>query len=138
MKRLTLSATLTALSIVFVMSSCFVDYSTDIDDLGGSEEPQITTFSPEISGEYVTFKGDVVSKSENQEMAVGFFWYDPNDEQSTEEPNRIDVGVAVGSTTYSTVVTQLPAGKELVVCAFVDRGGVEEMTIGDEVTFVLP
>lgn len=131
-----------------LMTGCFSERIESLDArpadpiIIGSvlDHVNITTGAPDVSKTNTVFKGRI-KMEENKEVRVtyGFFWYDPNNEYSTQNPNRIEVGVASASLDFtSDGLRDLPREKELIVCAFVERDNNAEMNVGDEVPFVVP
>ncbi|MEL6561053.1 MAG: hypothetical protein AAFQ94_22870 [Bacteroidota bacterium] len=104
------------------------------------EAVDITTDAPDVTSTQTVFNGAVsMDKDKEIEVVYGFFWYDPNDKLSEQNPNRIEVGVASGSFEFtSDELTDLPRERELIVCAFVERDNRTEMNVGDEVPFTVP
>lgn len=138
MKKNRFYSVLMIFTIIGVLSSC---HGRDDQDLGGliiSEQSFVITDLPEVGGDYVKFKGNLNLVSSEKDVAYGFFWYDPNSPGSAENPNRVDVGTTDRDINFSIIMRSLPKGKDLIVCAFMERGGQAEMNIGDEVPFVLP
>lgn len=129
----------------FLLTACFSERIVDLgarpvdDVIIVSNDVEVTTNAPDITKDPVKFLGDISVNTEVQEeVSYGFFWYDPNDPQSADKPNRIDVGKTSETIAFSTLVTGLPQEKDLIVCAFIERNNQTEMTIGDEVPFVVP
>ncbi|MEL6561050.1 MAG: hypothetical protein AAFQ94_22855 [Bacteroidota bacterium] len=147
MKKLSTSTILTCFFLILLCTTgCFntgvVGIDADaLDDLppGYRNEVEVVTNSPDASANPVDFKGVItINSNETIEVAYGFFWYDPNDPKSAENPARIDVGTTKKTISFEESVEDLPIERELIVCAFVERGAGAEMNIGDEVTFVAP
>jgi len=137
MKILLGKSLLILLTLVTVIASCG-DASDALNDINEPGLLQVSTFSPNINQDDVTFNGRV-TKSLDGEFRYGFMWYISDENQFTE-PTKIPVGTSSSSLDFDLDINSLPKGLNLVVCAYaesvVGEGGGD--VIGNEEEFELP
>ncbi|MCE7993140.1 MAG: hypothetical protein HEP71_14230 [Roseivirga sp.] len=96
----------------------------------------ISTYSPTIEGDNVTFNGNL--KNANSTIEYGFMWYVQPSGQEEAVVHRLVVGNGDINGDFTKVVANLPKGVSLVVCAFVDYKDATQQVInaiGEEIDF---
>lgn len=96
----------------------------------------VNTYNPTIEGNQVIFNGSL--KNADATVAYGFMWYILPSGSEEPQIHRVEVGDGDINGDYTKVMSNLPKGVELVVCAFVDYPnsslGVTN-AIGEEINF---
>lgn len=96
----------------------------------------VSTYNPDINANQVTFKGNLLNADAT--VAYGFMWYIKPAGQEEPQIHRVEVGSGDMNGAFEKVMTTLPRGVEMVVCAFVDYpNSTLSVTnaIGEEIDF---
>lgn len=96
----------------------------------------VNTYNPTVEAGQVTFNGSL--KNADATIAYGFMWYVKPSGTAEAQVHRVEVGNGDINGPFTKLVTDLPKGVDLVVCAFVDyRDSSLQVinTIGEEIDF---
>lgn len=97
---------------------------------------QAVTLEPDVKSSTAVFNGEIKAISEGAQVRYGFMWFNPK--YSFQPPEVVELGVTGELQVFSITMTDLPANKDLVVCAFAEYLDESEISVGDEVDFTLP